>query len=459
MKLTKRGLSLSFILILLLAPGPVLFSQARSANGLQQQPDISSPSLITSLDSPDETPEDSFFDEFEDTPRTAAASPNGLQQGEPSGLGFPQGTISPNGLQQAKSDKSGIPGASPGVPPGASPGEARWENESSFGLDEVLKALGSSPALRWDPFFSTGVFSAGGHYAAFNAALRGDKSTVILDSLEILNLPAPYLENGALRFPESFVSALKRAFDNRVQDEQNRFRIAAIVVDPGHGGKDPGAKGTLVINGKTVEILEKDITLKASKQIYDRLRLAYPDKRVLLTRTGDTYPTLDDRVLLANSIPLKENEAVLYISIHANASVAKNARGYEVWYLSPNYRRELIDKTSSKEKAEIIPLLNDMLQEEFTTESIMIAQAIDRRIGEAMGRSIPSRGLKAEEWFVVKNARMPSVLVELGFITNEADARILTGEEGLKNLTEAIYKGIRDFVNIFEDSGGFTINQ
>jgi N-acetylmuramoyl-L-alanine amidase len=60
---------------------------------------------------------------------------------------------------------------------------------------------------------------------------------------------------------------------------------------------------------------------------------------------------------------------------------------------------------------------------------------------------------------VVKNARMPSVLVELGFVTNETDARILTGEESLKNLAEAIYKGIRDFVNIFEGSGGFTINQ
>jgi N-acetylmuramoyl-L-alanine amidase len=452
MKLTNRGLPLSFILIFLLVPGPALFSQAGSANGLQQQPDISSPSLITSLDSPDETPEDLFFDEFEDTfPRTAAASPNGLQQGQPSGLGFPQGTISPNGLQQAKPEKSEIPGASPGV--------SRREDEKSLGLDEVLKALGSSPELRWDPFFRAGIFSAGGHYAAFNAALRGDTSPVILDSLEILNLPAPYLENGVLRFPESFVSALKRAFENRTEDEQNRFRIAAIVVDPGHGGKDPGAKGTLVINGKTVEILEKDITLKASKLIYDRLRLAYPDKRVLLTRTGDTYPTLDDRVLLANSIPLKENEAVLYISIHANASVSKSARGYEVWYLSPNHRRELIDKNSSKEKAEIIPILNDMLQEEFTTESIMIAQAINRRIGEAMGGSIPSRGLKAEKWFVVKNARMPSVLVELGFITNEADARILTGEEGLKNLAEAIYKGIKDFVNIFEGSGGFTINQ
>jgi N-acetylmuramoyl-L-alanine amidase len=103
--------------------------------------------------------------------------------------------------------------------------------------------------------------------------------------------------------------------------------------------------------------------------------------------------------------------------------------------------------------------MNDMLQEEFTNESIMIAQAINRRIGEAMGRSLPARGLKAEEWFVVRNARMPSVLVELGFITNPADAEILNSGESLKKLTEAIYKGITDFVTSFESSGGFTFNQ
>jgi len=205
--------------------------------------------------------------------------------------------------------------------------------------------------------------------------------------------------------------------------------------------------------------LEKDIVLKASKQLYDRLISVYPDKRVLLTRTGDTFPTLEERVIMANSVPVKDNEAILYISIHANASVNKTARGYEVWYLSPNYRRDLIDKSKFQDSDEIIPIINDMLQEEFTTESIMIAQAINRRIGEAMGRSLPARGLKAEEWFVVRNARMPSVLVELGFVTNETDAQILTSDESLKKLTDAIYKGITDFVTSFESSGGFTFNQ
>jgi len=67
-----------------------------------------------------------------------------------------------------------------------------------------------------------------------------------------------------------------------------------------------------------------------------------------------------------------------------------------------------------------------------------------------------ARGIKQEEWFVVRNARMPWVLVELGFVTNPEDARLMTDDAYLRNLSEALYKGITDFVGTFERSGGFT---
>jgi N-acetylmuramoyl-L-alanine amidase len=374
-------------------------------------------------------------------------------------LSFPvpaQSDSSPNGLQQGTNrpaDSSGGPET------GNAPVGGRNSLEPSLSLDDALKSLGPDPAFRWDPLFRTGNISLSGHHASFGAAYPGEEAPVILDSREILSLPAPWLENGLLRFPESFVAGIKRAFDDSILNEQFRYRIAAIVVDPGHGGKDPGARGTHTINGKSMTLSEKDITLEASLDLYARLSAAYPDKRVLLTRDRDVYPTLEERASLANSVPLKDNEAILYVSIHANASLNRHARGYEVWYLSPDYRRDLIDKEKFQDSAEIIPIVNDMLQEEFTNESIMIAQAINRRIGEAMGRSLPARGLKAEEWFVVRNVRMPSVLVELGFITNPADAELLSSGESLKKLSEAIYKGITDFVTSFESSGGFIFSQ
>jgi N-acetylmuramoyl-L-alanine amidase len=330
----------------------------------------------------------------------------------------------------------------------------------ALSLDETLRRLGASPGrtaeLRWDPFFGAGVFTVDGHYAAFETGGSGEEGFVLVDSREILKVPAPFLEKGLLRFPEAFVGALKNSLDTAIGDDGSRFRIAAVIVDPGHGGRDSGAVGNHTINGKPLRVLEKDVTLTVSKLLHSRLTSAFPDKRVLLTRQDDTYPSLEDRVAIANSVPLKENEAIVFVSVHANASFNKNARGYEVWYLSPEYRRTVIDRDRYADSAEVIPILNAMLEEEFTTESIIMAQSIMRGFNETLGQSVPSRGIKAEEWFVVRNARMPSVLVELGFVTNPEDALLLTSDTHLRNLSEALYKGIVDFIAIFERSGGFT---
>ncbi|MDR2246750.1 MAG: N-acetylmuramoyl-L-alanine amidase, partial [Treponema sp.] len=447
-----RPLKPALILLLILLPQfrPVFVQAGNSVNGLQQgvgrEADSSLPGdfegedgaaygddgeAYAAADDDESDIEENLLPPLDGPAPSANAAPpapagakpgSGLQSG--SGAAPGSGAKSGNGLQQGLH----------------SPGQME-RAEGALSLDEAMSNLGAGPAFYWDPLFRTGNISLSGHHASFSAGYPGEQLPVIFDSREILTLSAPWLENGLLRFPESFVTALKRAFDNSILNEQFRYRIAAIVVDPGHGGKDPGAQGTHTINGKTLKLSEKDITLRSSLYLYSRLKAAYPDKRVLLTRDRDTYPTLEERVLLANSVPLKDNEAILYVSIHANASMNRHARGYEVWYLSPDYRRDLIDREKFRDSAEIIPIINDMLQEEFTNESIMIAQAINRRIGEAMGRSLPARGLKAEEWFVVRNARMPSVLVELGFITNPADAEILNSEESLKKLTEAIYKG------------------
>jgi len=280
-----------------------------------------------------------------------------------------------------------------------------------------------------------------------------------MDHRDVMNLPLPYLENGNLWFPETFVTQVKNTFSRYAEEDRSRFRIAAIIIDPGHGGKDPGAIGDLNIKDKVVRLVEKEITLKVARQLYGSLAAAFPDKRLLLTREGDTYPTLEDRVSLANSVPLAKNEVAIYISVHANFSFNKNARGYEVWYLSPGYRREVIDRTKYADFKDVLPILNSMLEEELTQESIHMAQSILKRMDEGVGKLLPSRGLKAEEWFVVRNARMPSVLVELGFVTNQADALLMNDDTYLKNLSDALYKGVSDFVASFDSSGGFTAKQ
>ena len=330
-------------------------------------------------------------------------------------------------------------------------------------LEDALKSLGGAGAgaveLRWDPFFSTGALVAGEHKAAFASGRAGEIGHVLLDAKDVLTLPLPFLEGGDIRFPETFLTQVKTTFSRYVEEDRSRFRIAAIIIDPGHGGKDPGASWDYNIRGKTLQSVEKDIVLKVARQLYASLRAAYPEKRLLLTREGDTFPSLEERVVLANSVSLADNEAAIYISVHANSSFNRDARGYEVWYLTPSYRREVIDRSRYADSKEVIPILNSMLEEELTTESILLSNAILKRINEAVGNRIPSRGLKAYDWFVVRNARMPSVLVELGFVSNETDALLMADDAYLKNLSEALYKGITDFVSFFERSGGFTVYQ
>jgi len=330
----------------------------------------------------------------------------------------------------------------------------------SLGLDETLKTLEGPDfraEFRWDPFFSSGTFTYGRHEASFFSGKSGENGTVLMNHRELYTLPLPYMEDGGIRFPEAFVSQVKNTFGRYAEEDKTRFRIAAIIIDPGHGGRDPGASWDYNIQGRTLKSIEKDITLKVSRQLYSSLKAAFPDKQVLLTRTGDTNPSKDSRVNLANSVPLSQNEAAIYISVHANSSFNRNARGYEVWYLNPSYRRQVIDTAQFADSShEVLPILNSMMEEELTTESIYLANSILKRLGETVGDKLPSRGLKAEEWFVVRNARMPSVLVELGFVSNQTDALLMSDDAHLKNLSDALYKGITDFVSFFERAGGIT---
>ena len=337
---------------------------------------------------------------------------------------------------------------------------------SGLSLDETIAVLSQMQGaaekkaeFRWDPFFQAGVFFLGAHHISFLAgSAPGETGYILLDGSTIFNTALPFLDKGELFFPEPFSASLQNAFSLAIREDARSFRIAAIIIDPGHGGKDPGAisSGEFNINGKTFKAIEKNITLDVSKRLKTALSQAYPGKRILMTRDSDTFPRLEERTAIANSVPLRENEAIIYISVHANKAFNRTARGYEVWYLNPDFRRNVLDNSKFSDSAEILPILNDMLQEEYTTESILIAQSILRSFGEVLGPSVPSRGLKAGEWMVVKNTRMPAVLVELGFLDNRDDVILMTSEDGLKKLTEALYKGIAGFITAFERSGGFT---
>jgi len=260
------------------------------------------------------------------------------------------------------------------------------------------------------------VFAEGLPWAIFNW-----NKTIAIDP--------PSEGEGGLCFTASASTALEKAFSDADAASRSHFSVAAILIDPGHGGKDPGAIGEQVVAGKKLRVVEKEITLEVSRKLYAQLKAKYPDKRILITREGDTYPTLEDRVDMANSVELASNEAIIYVSIHANSSFNKSAKG-------------------------IAPILNAMLEEEFTTESIMLARSITNGLQAEIGADSPNRGVRADEWFVVRNARMPSVLIETGFVTNPEEGRLLASDDYLARVADGVYNGLVDFVGYFETMRG-----
>ncbi len=311
---------------------------------------------------------------------------------------------------------------------------------SDISVSSLATSLGAT--IEYDPLTRTGAFIKNGQSARFGT----DIPYVLFDWNIVKDVPAPYEKQGTILVKKEFVDALKNFYSPKPSSSV-KYSIKAIVIDPGHGGKDPGAIGEF----EGFKLQEKDVNLAIAHRLADLLRLRYPDRTILLTRTDDTYPSLEDRVDMANNVKLGVTDAVIYVSIHSNASFNKNTRGYEVWYLNPNYRRTVVDEKTAQEKGQdIAPIINTMLEEEFTTESVILAQKVYQRLGSMIGNKSPPRGIRAEEWFVVRNAKMPSILIEVGFVTNKAEAELLSQAAYLRRIADAIYNGVCDFIEHFE---------
>lgn len=359
------------------------------------------------------------------------------------------------------------------------------QNVSFVSLENCSKQLNAK--VYWDSLSESGILEKDGHQIQF----RTENQIAIFDFSAFELVDAPKNINGTVFFTNGFVTRAEKFFaDAKTADlkiaaekaeqakasqhtvtgtesqniEKNNaeseelFKIGAILIDPGHGGKDTGAIGSYTNSkGKKVELKEKDVVLEIATELYKKLKKDFPDKRIYLSRSEDTTVSLEQRVELANNIPLAEHEAVLYVSVHANSNLRPEPSGFEVWYLTPDYRRNIIADDAAD--VEILPILNSMLEEEFTTESILIAKFISDGLEAEIGKQSPNRGLKEEAWYVVRNANMPSVLVEVGFVSNPKEAKLLADSNYLRKIVTGMYNGLSSFIAHFERSRGFTSGQ
>lgn len=321
-----------------------------------------------------------------------------------------------------------------------------------FASNDILlleKAKTSGMTIYWDSLSESGMIEKNGHQISF----RNGEQLVLLDGIAMMITEAPEIKDSNVYVSKKFLDDSEQFFN---QKSEVPFKVGAILIDAGHGGKDPGALKTYTVGGKAVTIREKDINLKVAKMLAEKLKSAYPQKQIILTRNTDKFLQLSERTDIANNVKVGENEAILFISIHVNSSLNKTASGYEVWYLSPGYRRTVLDSSVADNDKNLFPILNSMLEEEYTTESIMIAKFIMDGLQAQIGKDSTARGIRAEEWFVVKNSNMPAVLIELGFVSNQKEALLMNDDKYLKKATLGIYNGIAAFVTHFERSQGFT---
>jgi N-acetylmuramoyl-L-alanine amidase len=311
-------------------------------------------------------------------------------------------------------------------------------------LENLLIRTGAT--LRWDPFRHTGSLTKDDTTLVF----RSGDPWMILNGEELVVTGTVLEERGRLVFSSEAADTILGIFgvDSEITGS---YRLSTILIDPGHGGRDSGAGREWPVDGIDYPLTEKDVVLEISLRLAEDLKTKYPDKHIILTRETDIYPTLEDRVTLANGVELQAREGMIYLSIHANASLNPKAEGYEVWYLPQDYRRTLVDPgTLGGSGNSIAPIVNALWEEEFTHESVRLADMILKGFDDILGADIPNRGRREESWFVVRNARMASVLVEIGFVTQDTEARRLRSPEYLSRITEGIYNGVIDFVSYFE---------
>lgn len=217
-----------------------------------------------------------------------------------------------------------------------------------------------------------------------------------------------------------------------------------IVIDPGHGGADGGAKG---VNGTS----EKDVTLALARELRDLLA-AGGKYQVSLTRDGDAFLRLDERVSIA-----RERGADLFVSIHADTIRVKKLRGATVYTVSDKasdpeaealaIRENLADEVAGidikETKEEVADILVDLIRRETHSFSIRFARTLVDELGDSIG--VINNPHRFAGFRVLKAPDVPSVLVELGYLSNPEDEKLLNDPEWRRKAAESIAKAIATF--------------
>ncbi len=226
------------------------------------------------------------------------------------------------------------------------------------------------------------------------------------------------------------------------------YKQLVVVIDPGHGGKDPGAVNK--------SIREKDIVLGIGLKLGKLINESHPDVKVVFTRNSDVFVPLIERSRIAN-----KNKADLFISLHANACGTPSTRGTETFFLGPSRSDDNLE-IAKKENSVILLeedyketyegfdpnsaesyIMFELMQNTYLDLSLFVADAIQQQFRSRI--ESPNRGVKQAGFLVLRQSSMPSVLVEAGFLSNTNEANYLNSDSGQRNIALSVFEAFRKF--------------
>ncbi len=234
----------------------------------------------------------------------------------------------------------------------------------------------------------------------------------------------------------------------KAQGVGDAMRVKTVVIDPGHGGKDPGAVS------KNRKYYEKNITLSVALKLGNMIKQAYPDVKVVYTRSTDKYVELSQRAAIAN-----RNKADLFISIHVNSAKATQARGTETFVMGTHKSEDNFEVCKTENSVIVIEddyqtkyegfnpnspesyIIFSLLQNVHQEQSIKYAACVQEQFSN--GPITVNRGVKQGGLLVLWKTTMPAVLTEIGFISNPKDCAILVSRNGQEQFARKLFNAFK----------------